>query len=77
MLWEGPLVKSHDLALENAGHAAVKPASITLIETIFSLSVRIAGAGHTLSAQASANSLSQTLESKLTLQGGAFTAPSL
>lgn len=49
MLWEGPLVESHDLALENAGHASVKPASITLIEPIFSLSVRIAGAGHTVS----------------------------
>lgn len=73
----GPLVESHDLALENAGHAAAKPASITLTEPIFSLSVRIAGAGHTFSAQALANSLSQTPESKLTLQGGIFTASSL
>ena len=47
------------------------------LNLFFSLSVRIAGAGHTLSAQALANSLSQTPESKLTLQGGVFTASSL
>lgn len=55
------LVKSHDLALENAGHAAVKPVSASHSLKLFSLSVRIA-TGHTLSAQASATTESNSRE---------------